>query len=201
MKARHATVAVLLATLPLLSALRAAEPPAPTPQQQAMMEAWSKAAQPGPEHARLAQQLVGQWKTQQSMWTDEHSPPQVSSGRSVHTAILGGRQIRFDFQGQVGGASFEGTGLMGYDNAARRYVSTWTDTMVTGILIGQGQYDAATRSYTLHNRMSDPMRPGQQTTVREVLQVVDADHLVQEMYEPHDGKEVRTLRVEFTRER
>jgi hypothetical protein len=195
MKVRYATFAVLLIALSPIAFVRAAEPPKPTAEQQAMMEAWDKAGRVGPEHARLAKHLVGNWTTKQSMWMDEKSPPQTSTGRAVQTAILGGRQIRF------GGAPFEGTGLMGYDNAAKRYVSTWTDTMVTGIVVGQGQYDEASNSYTLHNRMSDPMHPGQESKMREVLKVVDADHLVQEMFEMHGGKEVRTLRIEFTRER
>lgn len=201
MKVRYATFAVLLIALSPLTALRAADPPKPSAEQQAMMEAWDKAGRVGPEHARLAKQLAGNWTTKQSMWMDETSPPQVSSGRAVQTAILGGRQIRIDFKGDFDGTPFEGTGLMGYDNAAKRYVATWTDTMITGIVVGQGEYDAATQSYTLHNRMSDPMHPGQETKMREVLKVVDADHLVQEMFEMHGGKEVRTLRIEFTRER
>jgi len=201
MKMHRATLIVVLASLSFAPALRAAEPPKPTPEQQAMMEAWDKAGRVGPEHAQLAKQLVGTWSTRQSMWMDEKSPPQVSSGRAVHTAILGGRQIRFEFKGDVGGAPFEGTGLMGYDNAAGRYVGTWADTMVTGIVVGDGQYDASKHTYTMHNRMSDPMHPGKQTTMRETLQVVDADHLVQEMFESHGGKEVRTLRIEYTRER
>jgi hypothetical protein len=201
MKVRYATFAVLLIALSPIAFLRAAEPPKPTAEQQAMMEAWDKAGRVGPEHARLAKHLVGNWTTKQSMWMDEKSPPQTSTGRAVQTAILGGRQIRIDFKGDFGGAPFEGTGLMGYDNAAKRYVSTWTDTMVTGIVVGQGQYDEASNSYTLHNRMSDPMHPGQESKMREVLKVVDADHLVQEMFEMRGGKEVRTLRIEFTRER
>lgn len=201
MKLHRATLVVVLASLSALPALRAAEPPPKlTPEQQAMMDAWEKAGRPGPEHARLAEQLVGNWTTKQSMWMDGKSPPQVSSGRAVHAAILGGRQIRIELKGDMGGAAFEGTGLMGYDNVARRYVSTWTDNMITGQVIGQGQYDAAKRTYTLQHRMSDPMHPGKDTTLRETLQVVDADHLVQEMFESHEGKEVRSLRIDYTRE-
>jgi hypothetical protein len=203
MKAHRATFVVLLAslTLPLTFAARAAEPPAPTPDQQAMMQAWEKASRVGPEHARLAEQLAGNWTTRQSMWIDDKTPPAISSGRSVHTAILGGRQIRFEFKGDFQGQPFEGTGLMGYDNIAGHYVGTWTDNMVTGIVVGQGEYDAGKRTYTMHNVMSDPMHPGQQTKMRETLQVVDADHLLQEMFAKHEGKEVRILRIEYTRER
>ncbi|HEY0333074.1 MAG TPA: DUF1579 domain-containing protein [Stenotrophomonas sp.] len=189
----------MFASLLWCSAAMAADPPAMSPEQQAMMQAWQKAGAVGPEHARLAEQLVGTWDTRQSMWMDEKAPPQTSTGRSVQTAILGGRQIRIDFKGQFEGQPFEGTGLMGYDNAAGHYVSTWTDTMITGITVGQGSYDAAKRTYTIHNQMSDPMHPGQTTKMREVLQVIDKDHLVQEMFEPRGGKEVRTLRIEYAR--
>lgn len=199
MKVHRATFVVLLASLTV--ATRAAEPPAPSPEQQAMMQAWERAARLGPEHQRLAEQLAGTWTTRQSMWIDDKTPPALSAGRSVHTPILGGRQIRFDFKGDFQGQPFEGTGLMGYDNVAGHYVGTWTDNTVTGIVVGEGRYDPATRTYTLRDVMSDPMHPGKQATMRETLQVVDADHLVQEMFDQHDGREVRILRVEYTRER
>jgi len=199
MQVRHASLVAVLAVAFCSAAAMAAEPPAPTPEQQAMMQAWEKAGKVGPEHARLAEQLAGTWTTRQTMWMDEKAPPQVSAGKSVNTAILGGRQIRTDFSGQFEGQSFEGTGLMGYDNVAGHYVSLWTDNMITGFVIGHGSYDAGKRSYTIHNEMSDPMHPGKTTPMREVLQVVDKDHLVQEMFETRGGKEVRTLRIEYTR--
>lgn len=201
MKVHRATFVVLLASITVSLASRAAEPPPTAAQQQAMLQAWDNAARVGPEHLRLAEQLAGTWTTRQHMWIDDKTPPAVSNGRSVHTPILGGRQIRFDFRGDIQGEPFEGTGLMGYDNVAGHYVGTWTDNTVTGIVVGTGRYDPATRTYTFHDVMSDPLHPGQQTTMRETLQAVDADHLVQEMFDAHDGREVRILRVEYTRER
>jgi len=201
MQVRHASLVVVLVASLCAANASAAEPPAPTAEQQAMMKAWEKAGKVGAEHAQLSEHLAGTWTTRQSMWMDEKAPPQVSAGKAVQTAILGGRQIRIDFTGQFEGQPFEGTGLMGYDNVAGRYVSLWTDTMITGFMIGHGTYDAGKRTYTIHNEMSDPMHPGKAWPTREVLQVVDKDHLVQEMFETRGGKEVRTLRIEYTRAR
>lgn len=43
------------------------------------------------------------------------------------------------------------------------------------------------------------MRPGSMIPVRETVRVIDADHHVMEMFEPKDGKEVRTMQLEYTR--
>src|SRR3546814_4774128 len=98
----HAALACAL--LSFAAAAAAQEEPArqPAPQasatpdaeQQAMMAAWQKAATPGPQHAQLAEQFAGTWDTKQTMWMDPSAPPMVETGKSVDTAVLGGRQIR-----------------------------------------------------------------------------------------------------------
>src|SRR3546814_6076856 len=62
-----------------------------------MMAAWQKAATPGPQHAQLAEHFAGTWDTKQTMWMDPSAPPMVETGKSVDTAVLGGRQIRTQF--------------------------------------------------------------------------------------------------------
>src|SRR5687768_1063977 len=85
-----------------------AAPPAMTAEQQRMMQAWEKASTPGDAHKRLAEQFEGTWNTRQSMWMDPAMPPAVDTGRSINTAVFGGRQLRMDFQGAWMGQPFEG---------------------------------------------------------------------------------------------
>src|SRR3546814_445271 len=164
----HAALACAL--LSFAAAAAAQEEPArqPAPQasatpdaeQQAMMAAWQKAATPGPQHAQLAEHFAGTWDTKQTMWMDPSAPPMVETGKSVDTAVLGGRQIRTQFSSRFMGQPFNGIGFMGYDNVRGKYVASWVDDMSTGLMTTEGDYDPATKTYTFVAEMADPMNDG-----------------------------------------
>lgn len=194
---RTAALAALLCAAGPIAAQDAA--PQPDPQMQAMMEAWQKAATPGPQHRQLAEHFAGTWDTKQTVWMDPSAPPMSSTGRSVHTPVLGGRHLRMDFKGEFMGQPFEGVGYSSYDNVRGKYVGSWMDSMSTGQFMAEGDYDAATRSYTFRGEMPDPMRPGQSLPVREVVRIVDNDRHVMEWYETHDGAERKSMQIEYTR--
>lgn len=166
---------------------------------QAMMQAWEKAATPGPQHRQLAEHFAGTWNTKQTMWMDPSAPPAESTGKDVSEAIFGGRQVRTTFTGSMMDQAFEGFGLTGYDNTRGKYVSLWTDSMSTGLFVSEGDYDPATKTYSFSGQMPDPMKPGTTITMRDSIRIVDADHHVMEMFETRDGKEVRTMLIEYTR--
>src|SRR3546814_1625399 len=63
------------------------------------------------------------------MWMDPSAPPMVETGKSVDTAVLGGRQIRTQFSSRFMGQPFNGIGFMGYDNVRGKYVASWFDDM------------------------------------------------------------------------
>ena len=169
------------------------------PEQQAMMAAWQKAATPGPQHQQLAEHFVGTWNTRQSMWMDHNAPPMIETGKAVFTSILGGRQVRMDFNGSFMGQGFEGVGYSGYDNSGGKYTSSWMDNMSTAAMNSSGDYDVGSKTYTYAGQMPDMMKPGRTTPVRETVRIVDADNFVMQMFEPHDGKEVRTMQIDYTR--
>ena len=199
----HPIVLVALLCTALLAPMqaRAQDTAAMPPEHQAMLAAWQKASTPGTQHAQLASQLVGRWTTRQTMWMDADAPPMVETGTAVMTSVMGGRQVRMDFTGTFMGMTMEGVGFSGYDNSSGQYTSLWMDNMSTAPLISNGAYDAASRTYTYVGQMPDMMKPGTLLPIRETLHVVDADHIVMEMFEPHAGKEVRTMQIEYTRTR
>ena len=172
--------------------------PAMDAEQKAMMEAWQKAGQPGEPHKRL-EAMAGKWNTKQTIWMDPKAPPLVETGTATNTMIMGGRHMRQDFQGNWMGQAFTGVGYTGYDNVSGKYYSTWTDSMATGLFVSHGDYDAATRTYTFRGEMADPAAGGAKIPMRNVVRVVDDDHHVFEMHETRDGKERRTMRIEYAR--
>ncbi len=174
--------------------------PTMSAEQQAMMAAWQKAATPGAQHQQLADQFAGSWDTKMTMWMDPSAPPMTETGKAVNIAELGGRQIRMAFNGQFMGQPFAGVGYTGYDNVRGKYTSSWMDNMSTGTMMSNGDYDPATSTYTFRGEMADPMQGGKaMIPIRETVRIVDADHHVMEMYETRDGKEARTMMIEYAR--
>lgn len=173
--------------------------PAPSAEQQAMMEAWEKAATPGAQHRQLAEHFVGTWNTQQTMWMDPSAPPTSETGQDVSTLEYGGRHVRTVFNGQFMGKPFQGGGLTSYDNVKGKYVASWVDSMATGQYLAEGDYDPATKTYTFHGQMPDPMKAGSVTPIRQVVRIADKDHHTMEWYENRDGKENKTMVIEYSR--
>ena len=178
----------------------AEEPKAPemTPEQQAMMDAWIKAGTPGAPHENL-KAFVGNWDTKVTAWMDPSAPPETSAGKATYTLTFGGRYLHTDYKGDYHGQPFEGFGQMGYDNVTGKYWSTWTDSMSTGIFVETGDYDAATKTYTMNGPMHDPTVKTGPVPVRTVTRFVDADHHTFEFYETRDGKERKTMEMHYTR--
>lgn len=172
--------------------------PAMSAEQQAMMDAWIKAGMKGPQHEQLAL-FVGDWDAKVTQWMDPAAPAKTSTGTETVTSLHGGKFVQSQFTGSFEGQPFEGTSLMGYDNVRGKYTTTWHDSMATGIIMALGDYDAATKSYTLRGTMADPMKPSELTPVREVIRIVSDNERVFEWHETHGGKELKTMEIVYTR--
>ena len=175
------------------------------PDQKEMMAKMMELSKLGENHKLLAD-LAGTWDYTVTMWMDPAAPPQKSAGSAVREPIMDGRYYTGDFTGKMEmpgpdgkpqEVSFHGKSLEGYDNAKQKFVSTWIDNMGTGIMMAEGTYDAATKTFTYHGEFE--MMPGMTTKVREVIKVVDKDHHTFEWYETHDGKESKTMEINYTR--
>lgn len=197
MNARLCTTLLLgcALSLPLLAE---DAPKAPSPEEQAMMEAYEKMGRVGEQHQMLAG-LVGKWSYENTMWMDPSAPPQVSTGTMESRSLWDGRYIESFFTGDFNGQPFKGESVLGYDNLKGKYVSTWIDSMSTGIFIAWGEHDAASKTTTYRGEMDDPMQPGKTIPVREVFRWVDADHYTFEWFETHEGKENRTMVIKYAR--
>jgi hypothetical protein len=190
---------ILLLGCAMSSPLHAEDAPkAPSPEEQAMMAAYEKMGRIGDHHRQLAA-MVGNWTYENTMWMDPSAPPEVSTGTSESKAIWDGRYIETLFHGDYNGQPFEGRSISGYDNLKGKYVSTWIDSMSTGIFISYGEHDPTSNTTVYRGEMDDPMNPGKITPVRQVYRWTDADHHVFEWYETHDGVERKTMEIKYAR--
>ncbi|MEP7151847.1 MAG: DUF1579 domain-containing protein [Nitrospira sp.] len=164
---------------------------------QTAMETYAKLATPSEVHARMASR-AGSWSTTTKEWTDPKKPPAESTGTCEHTMLLGGRFLRQECSGDMMGQPFTGIGILGYNNHTKKYVSTWMDSMGTGIFYMEGKADKTGHTITHKGQYDDPMEGAMK--LRAVTKLVDADHEIFEMYGTgKSGKETKMMEIIYTR--
>ena len=189
---------VALMTLSALAVAQEKAAPPADPQMQAMMQLMEKFGTPGPEHQRLLKG-VGTWDVVSKMWMDPAREPTVSKGTQVQRAILGGRYIQYDLEGDMAGMPFSGFGITGYDRYNKKVVSLWLDSMGTGFYLTEGSCDEAGQVCTETGSWDDYMT-GKKMNVRDVVRHLDDDHFTMEMYTGGpDGKDVKMMEATYTR--
>jgi hypothetical protein len=184
---------------------------APTgqPSEAEMMKQMMELSKLSDNHKLLAS-LAGTWTDTVKMWMspDPKTPPMTSTGTVTRKPIMGGRFFVGEFtgkmkmpgpDGKLKDTEFKGTSLEGYDNAKQKFVSTWADNMGTGIMMSEGTYDPASKTFTYTSELE--MVPGMKMKIREVVKIVDKDHHTFEWYEDHGGTEAKTMEINYTRQK
>lgn len=175
------------------------------PDESEMMAMMMELARPGENHKLLAAG-VGAWDYKVKFWLNPDNPPVESGGTSVARTVMDGRYVITDHTGkmQMPGpdgamkdAAFIGMSIEGYDNARKKFVSSWIDNMGTGIMHSEGTYDADSKSFTYLGEY-EPM-PGMKTKIRQVLKVIDKDHRAMEFFEDRGGKQIKTMEIGYAR--
>ena len=200
-KSTTALLAVLVAAC-VAAPIRAADP---QPSDAEMTAKMMEMGKPNENHQLLAS-LAGDWTNEIKMWMAPGQPPIVSTGTCTRKPVLGGRFFRAEYRstmqmpgpdGKMQSMPFTGASLEGYDNAKKKFVSTWADSMGTGIMLSEGTYDPATKTFHYTAEM-EPM-PGMKIKVRQLIQVIDKNHHRFEFYENRGGQEVKTVEIAYTR--
>ena len=180
------------------AAALAEEAKQPSPQEQAMMEKYMKAASPGPEHKAMAK-MAGKWNLKVTAWMAPGAPPQTSNGTAEFKTIMDGRYLQQDAHGDMGGQAFEGHGIEGYDNVTHERWGTWVDNMTTGVMVMKGRCKADAKKCTTSGKMSDAIA-GKAVPVSTTMTMKDDNTMVFEMNAPGpDGKPFKTMEIVYTR--
>ncbi len=162
------------------------------------------------ENHKLLTGLDGTWNCTVKMWMDGDTSkkPQESKSTAVRKSMMDGRFVEMNVTGkmQMPGAdgkpkemTFKGMGLEGYDNVKKKFVGTWMDNMGTGIMMSEGTYDPASKSFTYTSEYE--AMPGMKTAIREVVKLADKDHMSFEWYENRGGQEMKTMEISYTRKK
>jgi hypothetical protein len=164
---------------------------------QAMMETYAKLATPGEPHKQLTS-LAGSWSTKTKEWMEPGKPAMESTGSCEMKVLLGGRFLQQECTGEMMGKPYSGMGVSGYDNLRKKYVSTWSDTMGTGIFMMEGKGSADGKTITLRGQHAEP--GGGTMKHRAVWKLVDNNTQTFEMYMTEkDGKEMKMMEITYRR--
>lgn len=195
---RYSTITLTCLCMVLVTVPVLAKDKKPTEaEMQAMMETYKKLATPGEPHKQLAS-LAGSWTTQTKSWMDPSKPPTESAGTAEMKVLLDGRFLQQEFTGEMMGQPFSGIGIDGYDNLRKKYVTTWIDTMGTGIFSMEGTASADGKTITLKGQHAEA--GGGQMTHRAVWKIVDHNTQIFEMYGAHKhAKEMKMMEITYTR--
>lgn len=162
--------------------------------------AWMEYMTPGEAHARMARH-AGEWEAAGRMYEDPAAPPMEMKGRATLKMILGGRYELQEYHGDFMGMPFEGMSITGYDNAVGKYVSSWIDSMGTGVMHMEGTADAD-GVITLAGTMVDPMKKAA-CPVRMVMKDGGPDSFSFEMWgnDRATGEMRKMMEMAYTRKR
>ncbi|QEG33530.1 DUF1579 domain-containing protein [Bythopirellula goksoeyrii] len=165
------------------------------------MQAVMEAGTPGKMHERLAKD-VGTWDCETTMWMVPDSEPMKSSGTATYTALMDGRFVKCEMDGEMPGMGpYHGLGIAGYDNVSKEFVSNWLDNHGTGIMNGTGELSSDGKTLTWEYTGNCPVTK-QPIVMREVETVTGPNTKTMEMFgeDPKSGKEFKMMHIEFTKQ-
>ncbi len=164
------------------------------------MKNFMEAATPGPMHAHL-NKGIGTWSGKSSMWMTPGGEPTKSETTSVVTGLMDGKFVQVNVSGDMPGMGpFHGMGINGYDNVARKFVSTWIDNMGTTMMIGTGELSANGKTLTWNYTYSCPITK-KATVMRQVETSTGPNSMTLEMFgpDPKTGVEYKMGLIEMTK--
>lgn len=164
------------------------------------MQACILAGTPGAMHKKLAGD-VGVWHGKTTMWMAPGAEPMQSECTSTVEAIMDGRYIKCDMEGEMPGMGpYQGLGLYGFDNVSQEFVSTWVDNHATGIMTGTGKLSDDGKVLEWKYTANCPVTK-KPVIVREVETITGPNTKTLEMFgaEPKSGKEFKMMSIELTR--
>ncbi len=179
------------------------EKPATDPKMQEMMSKMKEYSTPGEPHKTLAS-MAGSWTYTSKWWPTADAKPEESKGTSKIKMIMGGRYLQHETKGMAMGQPFEGMGLTAYDNIKKKYETIWLDNMGTGIALGSGDFDAATKTLVDNGQFSCPMTKDQTAEYRGEWKIVDKNNMIYSMFGKgiqDEGPEFKTMEMIFKRKK
>jgi len=196
MKIKHTVCSLLLLSVTGMPSF-AQETAKPAKEPTAEEKAWMAYATPGKAHEMMAKS-AGMWSEEVTMWMAPGTEPVKSNSNCNNRMIMGGRYLEGRSRGTFNGMPFEGSSITAYDNAKKKYVSTWIDNMGTGIMVSEGTYNEETKTLEMSGSCMDP-GTGKDMKTRQTIKFIDDNNQLMTMYMTSNGSEFKSMEIKLTR--
>ena len=154
---------------------------------------------PGPMHHWLAS-FTGTWEADVIGYMDP-TKPDTSKLTQTYSMILNGLYQEAKLTGSMMAMPFEGRSINGYDNAKKKFQTTWMDSFSSGFTYMTGDYDSSSKTLNLKGTQSNPST-GEDMGIREVMKFIDNDTYTLTMYgDAPGGKEIKFMEGTFKRKK
>ncbi|MBI3119252.1 MAG: DUF1579 domain-containing protein [Candidatus Hydrogenedentes bacterium] len=156
---------------------------------------------PQKEHEWL-QQLVGEWTSEWEASMPDSTPVKFHGTESVRA--IGGFWVLAEGTNTMPDmlAPMLSELTLGYDPAKGKYVGTWVDSMTSYLWTYQGSVDEAGKVLTLDTEGPCPMKGGQMTKFKEVLEIKSKDEKVfTSSIQEDNGAWTKMLTIDYKRKK
>ena len=154
---------------------------------------------PGPMHKWLAS-FTGDWEADVISYMNP-TKPDTSKLTQTYSMILNGLYQEAKLTGNMMGMPFEGRSLNGFDNAKKKFQTTWMDSFSSGFTYMTGEYDSSSKTLNLKGTQSNPST-GEDMGIREIMKIIDNDTYTLTMYgDAPGGKEIKYMEGTFKRKK
>jgi hypothetical protein len=137
------------------------EKQAPERKEDKAMAAEMALAGPAEEHRRL-EALAGAWDEEIKVWFRPGATPITIKAKSVNTMILGGRFLKMESKGTMGGMTVEALSIVGFDRRTKKYTQVGYDSTGTYYVTAAGEYDPSQNAILMYGEDFDPIIGGTQ---------------------------------------
>jgi hypothetical protein len=192
------TAALALGLVVLTNLTLAQEAKAP-PTPDALLKAMAEAGKPGAEHKKL-QPFVGDWTLTVKLWTNPSQPPAEAKGTAERKWIMGGRFVQETVKVECHGKTFEGLGLLGYDNAQKKFTRVLACGLCGTISTGLATCTDSGKKFECAKEECCPIS-GQKVKGRDEVLIESNDKIVATVFKTIDGKEVKVMEIVSTRKK
>ncbi|HEU5165500.1 MAG TPA: DUF1579 domain-containing protein [Chitinophagaceae bacterium] len=152
---------------------------------------------PGPMHQWLAS-FTGTWEADVISYMDP-TKPDTSKLTQTYSMILNGLYQEAKLRGTMMGMPFEGRSINAYDNARKKFQTTWMDIFSSGFTYMTGDYDSTSKTLNLKGTQPNPS-DGTDMNIRQVMKMIDKDTYTLTMYgDGPGGKEIKFMQGTFKR--
>lgn len=164
------------------------------------LQSFIEASTPGKMQEYLAGD-AGEWTGKSTTWMGPGGEGLESECTSTVTPLMDGRYTKIEVKGEIPGMGpYHGVGIYGYDNVAKKFVSTWIDNHSTGMMVGDGELSKDQKTLTWNYTFSCPILK-KPVKMREIDTTTGPNSKTLTMFgpDPKSGKEYKMMSIELTR--